>query len=416
MPRDLDVVVFGATGVTGRGVAAYLAARSAEGAGSWAAAGRDTSKVDRVLAGVGVTGAETIQADLADADSLAAMCARAKVVLDLVGPYALHGRPVIEACVAEGAHYVDLSGEIPFVADIARELGPQAEKAGVKIVEVCGFEALPPDMAVALAADSARERWDEELAEVDLEVTADFSPGVPRPSDMISGGTLQSVAGIADLPNAADALDPAALVSDPSFASAVRDRSPIGLAPRANGRGAVLAPMTPAAFINPAVIHRTAELSGASEPFRYREGLAIPGPGFTLPARYIAAGALSAGQATVAAVAGSGHTGFRRRAAGLMGRALPGSGYGPKGDRLERWTWKMRIDGRTAGGNEVRVDVEAHGHPGYLATSRMLGEAGLLLAEKGATPDVAGAVTPAIALGTASADRFEKARMRFSVL
>ena len=75
----------------------------------------------------------------------------------------------------------------------------------------------------------------------------------------------------------------------------------------------------------------------------------------------------------------------------------------------------MRVDGRTAGGNEVRVDVDADGHPGYLATARMLGEAGLLLAEEGATPDVAGCLTPAIALGTASAPRFEAAKLRFSV-
>jgi hypothetical protein len=59
--------------------------------------------------------------------------------------------------------------------------------------------------------------------------------------------------------------------------------------------------------------------------------------------------------------------------------------------------------------------VDAEGHPGYLATARMLGEAGLLLAEKGATPDVFGALTPAIALGTASAPRFGAAKLRFVV-
>ena len=61
----------------------------------------------------------------------------------------------------------------------------------------------------------------------------------------------------------------------------------------------------------------------------------------------------------------------------------------------------------------VRVDAE--GHPGYLATARMLGEAGLLLAEEAATPQRAGCLTPATALGTASAPRFERARVRFGV-
>jgi short subunit dehydrogenase-like uncharacterized protein len=70
---------------------------------------------------------------------------------------------------------------------------------------------------------------------------------------------------------------------------------------------------------------------------------------------------------------------------------------------------------RTTAGNELRVEVDADGHPGYLATARMLGEAGLLLAEPGATPERAGCLTPAIALGAASAPRFERARLRFSV-
>ena len=63
----------------------------------------------------------------------------------------------------------------------------------------------------------------------------------------------------------------------------------------------------------------------------------------------------------------------------------------------------------------MRVDVDADGHPGYLATARMLGEAGLLLAEPGATPERAGCLTPATALGTGSLERFERARLRFSV-
>ena len=413
--RDFDVVVFGATGVTGRQVARYLSERSEEGAGSWAAAARDASKLDRVLGEAGVKGAATISADLGDTASLSSMASRAKVVLDLVGPYAEYGRPVIEACVSEGAHYVDLSGEIPFVSDVIVDFGARAEQAGVKIVQVCGFEALPPDLAVALAAEEARERWDEHLAEVDLELTFTPPGGVPRPSDVVSGGTIQSIAGIAGAPNAAAAVDPAALIDDPAFAEAVRARSPIKVAPRRNARGAVLAPMTPVAFINPAVMHRTAELSGAKEPFRYREGMAIPGPEVTLPLRYAAAGAMSATQAGIAALMRSPRQSLRTRAADVMSSVLPGSGFGPSADRLESWKWSMRVNARTSGGNEVQVEVHAEGHPGYLATARMLGEAGLLLAEEGATPDIAGCLTPAIALGTASAVRFEEAKLQFSV-
>ena len=75
----------------------------------------------------------------------------------------------------------------------------------------------------------------------------------------------------------------------------------------------------------------------------------------------------------------------------------------------------MSLEATTTGGHELRVEVNAEGHPGYLATARMLGEAGLLLAEPGATPDRAGSLTPATALGTGCLDRFEAAKVRFSV-
>ena len=169
--RDLDVVVFGATGITGRQVCGYLAERADGDGARWAAAARDLGKLGRVLGEVGVVPPETVVADLKDPDSLAAMASRTKVVLNLAGPYTLYGQPVIEACVSGGAHYVDLTGEIPFVRQMIDAYDARAREAGVKIVQVCGFEALPPDLAVLLAAETARERWGEGLADVELEAS-----------------------------------------------------------------------------------------------------------------------------------------------------------------------------------------------------------------------------------------------------
>src|ERR671936_1320331 len=137
--RDLDVVVFGATGVTGRRVAGYLAERSSSADFRWAAAARDATKLERELAAEGVTAPESIVAELGDRDSLVAMASRARVVLNLVGPYTLYGEPVIEACVASGAHYADLTGEIPFVRRMIDAYDTRAREAGGKGVEGCGF-------------------------------------------------------------------------------------------------------------------------------------------------------------------------------------------------------------------------------------------------------------------------------------
>jgi short subunit dehydrogenase-like uncharacterized protein len=418
--RDLSVVVFGATGITGRGVAAHLAERSRTADLKWAAAGRDPQKIASVLGELGVEAPETIAADVEDPASLQAMAARTRVVLDLVGPYTLYGRPVIEACIAAGAHYADLTGEIPFVREMIDTHGAAAEKAGVKIVNVSGFEALPADLAVALAAATARERWSEELATADLGVEM-ITPGggAVKPSEAISGGTLQSIAEIVGHEGAATISDPAALIDDSDLAQRVRNVSPIAIAPRIGPEGEVIGPMAPAAFVNPAVIHRTAALAAADEdrqfnPFRYREGIAIPGGAASLPLRYAAAGAMTGGQALTKALSKAG-PGLRARAAGFLRQRLPGSGFGPQGERMEEFSWRMAVDARTVGGHYVRVDLDADGHPGYLTTARMLGEAGMLLAEEGATPERSGFLTPAAALGTEQVDRFRHAGMRLRV-
>jgi short subunit dehydrogenase-like uncharacterized protein len=417
--RDLDVVVFGATGVTGRRVAAYLAERAADGPLRWAAAARSAERLTRQLAEVGVSAPETMVADVGDPESLAAMASRTRVVLNLVGPYTLYGRPVIEACVAGGAHYVDLTGEMPFVREIIDHFNGPAHAAGVKVVQVCGFEALPPDMLVALAAAHARERWGEELADVELEVDLSAPGGMPRPSDALSGGTFQSLSVVAGGENAASITDPALLITDPAVAAAVRRVSPIGLAPRRGSANAVIAPMAPAPFINPAVIHRSAALIAAAEgraahPFRYREGMRLGGGALTLPARWAAAGAMSATQIGLRGLARS-RPAIRKPVASAMARIGPSSGFGPAADRLEGWRWRMDLRASTTGGQRLETHLLADGHPGYLATARLLGEAGILLAEDGATPERGGCLTPAAALGTDCVARFAHARLRFSL-
>jgi short subunit dehydrogenase-like uncharacterized protein len=289
----------------------------------------------------------------------------------------------------------------------------------VKVVQVCGFEALPPDLGVALAAEAAAASGDR-LVDVDVEVRVTEQPRPPRLSDAISGGTFQSLAVAAGDPDAGHLTDPACLVDDPIAAQAVREQSPIRVRPRRRGE-AIIAPMSPAAFINPAVIHRSAALRAGERgepyaPFAYREGMAIPGRTVTLPLRAAVAGALSGTQAVFRAVTSVDRPGARQSVSRALERALPSSGYGPARDRLEPWRWQMTVRATTAAGHDVTVEIDADGHPGYLTTARLLGEAGLLLAEPGATPDRAGCLTPATALGTASAARFAHAGLRFSPL
>jgi short subunit dehydrogenase-like uncharacterized protein len=356
-----------------------------------------------VFAAEGVEPPETILAEVGDPSSLRAMASRATVVVNPVGPYTLHGEPVIEACVDGGCHYVDLTGEIPFVRRMNAAFDARARAAGVKIVQVCGFEALPPDLGIALAADAAAKTGDH-LVEVDLEAHIVQQPMPPRLSDAFSGGTLQSIAAVAGDPEIDCIVDPGCLVPDPATAQAVRVRSPIRVRPRRRD-GAVIAPMSPAAFINPAVIHRAAALRAEQDgkpltPFTYREGLAIEGSMASLPLRYVVAGGLSSVQGLISMLARAHRPDVGQTVSRFLTQALPGSGYGPARERLEPWRWQMAIRARTSTGQEMRCEINADGHPGYLTTPRILGEAGLLLSETGSTPDRYGCLTPSAALGT----------------
>lgn len=415
--RDLSVVVFGATGITGRLVAAYLAERVKEDGIPWAAAGREPAKVKRVLAELGAEAPETIAADVGDPGSLREMAARAKVVVDLVGPYTLYGEPVIEACIESGADYIDLTGELPFVRAMIDAHEAAAIKAGVKVVNTSGFEALPADLVVRLAAETARERWDEDLATADLNTYMSPPPGRLTLADSFSGGTLQTLAVGLEDDRAGLLSDSAVLLPDPQAADAVRTRSPIAVAPRFDSDGEPIGPMMPSPFINPAVVQRsaflaTSEADRAFSPFRYREGSAVP-VSAPKPLRYALAAGGAGLQKSIAALTRAG-AGTRSRVSAGLRRVLPGSGFGPSGERMEDWSWRMRVDATTSDGHHVRTELEAEGQPGYLTTGRMIGEAGLLLAEEGG-PDRSGFLTPAIALGTERLARFERAGVRFRV-
>lgn len=414
MDRDVDVAVLGAAGVTGRRVVAYLASRALETNSRWAAAGRDPDKVRRVLAEEGVHEPEVLTVDIDRPQSLNALAERSRVVLNLVGPYAPVGRQVVAACVAASTHYVDISGEMQFIRRVITEFDEVARAAGVKVVQPAGFESLPPDLLVRALAERAKERFQQSLAEVELEARIkNLLPGLPRPSDTMSGGTSQTmIAALLD-DDATVAVDPAALIADPARAEHIRSWSPIKVRPRRGIDGSVVAPMIPVAFINPAVIQRSAELSG-EPPFRYREGTALPGAGAMRVPSLALAGILGGLQALQRR---SVHTSpvARRRYARIMSAVMPTSGFGPRPDRLEGYTWSMTVHARTTGGHTIEGRVSGSGHVGYLATARMVGEAGLLLLGDGPTPTTAGCLPPSLALGTVNLSRFSPARLTFQI-
>ena len=156
--RDLDIVVFGATGFVGRLIAAHLA-RHAPQEVRVALAGRSQERLEEVRAGLPPRAADwpLLLADSADLPSLRALAERTRVVLTTVGPYARHGLPLVRACAEAGTDYVDLTGESLFARTSADEYHEVAQGSGARIVHSCGFDSVPSDLGTLLTATAARE-------------------------------------------------------------------------------------------------------------------------------------------------------------------------------------------------------------------------------------------------------------------
>ena len=184
--RTYDVVIFGATGFTGRLVAEYLAAEYGS-AVRWAMAGRSLDKLAAVRDEIGAP-ADTplIAADSSDPASLAAMAEQTAAVITTVGPYQLYGEALVKACVDAGTDYVDLCGEPAWMHDIIAAHDAPARDSGARIVLSCGFDSIPFDLGVYFLQSHAIDQTGAPLARI--------KGRVRKMKGTFSGGTAASFA------------------------------------------------------------------------------------------------------------------------------------------------------------------------------------------------------------------------------
>ncbi|MFY7904653.1 MAG: saccharopine dehydrogenase NADP-binding domain-containing protein, partial [Burkholderiaceae bacterium] len=161
MPRaskPYDIVLYGATGFVGRQTVAYLAAhQEAQASGlRWAIAGRNRAKLEAIQRELHAPQAGVLVADAADTAALDTLARSARVVLSTAGPFALYGTPLVEACVRHGSHYVDITGETPWVKGLIERLHTRAAQQHTRIIPCCGFDSIPSDIGTYLAQTTMR--------------------------------------------------------------------------------------------------------------------------------------------------------------------------------------------------------------------------------------------------------------------
>jgi short subunit dehydrogenase-like uncharacterized protein len=397
--RELEVVVFGATGFVGRLVAGYLAGH-APGGVRIGLAGRSERRLAEVRAGLGAAGLAwpLLLADSADPVSLAALARKARVVVTTVGPYRARGLALVQACAEAATDYADLTGEVLFIRDSIDSCHDAAAAAGARIVHCCGFDSVPSDLGALLLHHAARADGAGDMLDTTLAVTA-MRGG-------LSGGTVASMMGqMEEMRASAErrrvVQDPYALSPDRAAEPGLGDERDLGWA-RYDGELRMWTGRWAMAGINTRVVRRSNALQGWAygRRFRYREVTGFGGG----PAAPVLAGLASAG--TAAAEAGLAFGPSRA----LLSRLLPAPGHGPGEKTRRSGYFRIQIHTRTSAGLRYLGTIEAQGDPGYAATSVMLGETALCLAlDRDHLPDGAGVLTPATAMGVALAARLRSA-------
>lgn len=378
--REFDIVVYGATGYTGRLVAEHFVREygGAPDAPKWAMAGRSLTKLQDVRAAIGAP-ADTplIVADADDPASLDAMCRRTRVVLTTVGPYQLYGDALVAACVRTGTDYADLCGEPGWMREQI-DLHHEAAKAnGARICFSSGFDSIPFDLGVLMLQKEAVKRFGRPAPRVRGRVRA--------MKGTFSGGTAASlsatVKAVAKNPRLVPILQsPFGLT--PGFDG---PDQPMGLVPHyEDDLGKWAAPFI-MATINTKNVHRTNFLAGFpyGEDFRYDE-MMLTSPG-------------EAGQAAANAVA--------EMLKNPFGAKPPKPGEGPSREERENGFYDVLFIGEMPGGERLHFGVKGRYDPGYGSTSRMLAETGMALLGS----EVPGGVgTPGYFLGEALVKRLEE--------
>ena len=379
--KEFELIVYGATGFTGRLVAEYLAQRGITG---WAMAGRNTAKLAEVRDLIGAPkDTPLVEADASNPASLKAMCERTRCVLTTVGPYQLYGSELVAACAASGTDYLDLNGEPAWARQMIDAHDAAAKNSGARIILSAGFDSIPFDLGVWFLQQEAIKKFGSPAPRV--------KGRVRKMQGGASGGTMASMkatfkASFKD-PSILKLLNnPFALT--PGFEG---PSQPSGMMPEYDKELGVWAAPFVMAPINTKNVHRTNMLLGHQygSDFVYDEMMLT-----TLG---------EAARALVDAAA---------KANPFSGKGLK-PGDGPSKEERETGFYDVVFTGIYPDGRKIVTSVYGDRDPGYGSTSKMISEAALALLE---TKSAGGVFTPGGVIAAPLVERLQKyAGLKFKV-
>ena len=389
--KDLDIIVYGATGFTGRLCAEYLAANS--GNVRWAIAGRNQDKLTEVKQSLGVD-VEIIIADANDIQALDALTARSKVVLSTAGPFHRYGSNLVASCVKNTTHYVDITGENFWVKELIEKHHEEAAAKGVRIIPSCGFDSIPSDLGSFYAVKKSGVPISR------VESFHSFKGDA-------SGGTLETIFSMPDLNLGDDLTDPFLLNPKGSFSSEQESQSKDGFSvaskPEVNGFAAPFI----MAGANTRVVRRSAAISEMRQEaygtdFVYQEYAYHASRWQALKGLF--------GMAALGLVLFSP---LRK----LVRPLLKQPGEGPSKEERDAGWFDCKFILEASNGERLVSAIRGEGDPGYKVTSKLVTECALCLVENAndlpGGNETGGVLTSATGLGMPLVERLQKVGIEF---
>jgi len=389
--RPIELLLWGATGFTGKLAAEWLANQYADA--HVALGGRNQKKLealrDELVKIDPKCAAWPIRvADGLDVPALDKIVPEASSVAALAGPFAIHGRELAAACARHGTDYCDITGEVPFARELIDRHDARAKESGARLVPFCGFDSIPSDLGVHALQKWVREKTGEPCASATFVLV--------RARGGVSGGTAASAMNLMEEASR----DPkvAKMMNDP-YALAGTE----GPSKDASGAKKLDEGWTAPFFmdtVNSRVVHRSNALLGFpyGRDFKYEERMVV-GRGVS---GFVRATVMSTGMAI----------GPRALSIGpiraLAKRFIPAPGEGPPKEQREGGSFDVHVVGRNARGEVVGTcKISGAGDPGYTGAAKMVVESALCLSRD--AQGAGGVSTPAAAMGDALILRLREA-------
>jgi short subunit dehydrogenase-like uncharacterized protein len=396
-----DVVLYGASGFVGQQTVRYFAEHTSPDEVRWAIAGRDRHKLELVRSQVGID-VDILVADSQDSSAIDSIVSQTRVLLNTAGPFALYGDAIVDACVRYGTHYVDITGETPWVKGLIDRYHAQAAADGTRIIPCCGFDSVPSDLGAYLLAHHLQQ----------LGVGCTQVKAYYQMAGSFNGGTLASGLNIYDRGELNQVSNPF-LLNPPESAPAdvERHRDPTSSQYDVD-LGTWVAPFFMGA-VNTRIVRRSYALAAQWHEsdgidFNYQEYLKFDPPWAWLQSAGMVAG--------LAVVAGAIQVPWLRP---FLQSALPQPGSGPTEQTMNAGWFRCELLGWGSDGQKVRGLIADTGDPGNRATVKFVCESALcLVVDFDRLPgggQRGGVLTPATGLGDVLVERLKQAGMQIEV-